>query len=98
MSPDPPVECRAMTQHGINMAGDVRAVFGSDIATAAEVFGRDIVGRPFASIDSGENVDRGSDLCTWCQTTPWVSGPPGSLGPRGSSRCRAHGSRAAPTR
>ena len=50
---DPPVERRAVAQHGVDMAGDLRPVLGADIAAAAEVIGRDIVGRPVAGVDRG---------------------------------------------
>src|SRR5208337_4957086 len=65
---DPPVECCAMSQHGVDMAGDVRTVLGADIAPAPEVIGGDIVGWLLAGVDRDENVGRGSDLCAWCQT------------------------------
>src|SRR5262249_19575085 len=106
----------------VDMAGDLHAVLGPDIAPSPEVLGGDIVGRPLAGVDRGKNVDRRSDPCTWGQLLPVapanagiqgnrhimrplrftriasINGPPGSPAPRASSRCRAHGSRAAPTR
>ena len=42
---DPPVERRAMAQHRIDMAGDLRPVLGADIAPAPEIVGRGVVGR-----------------------------------------------------
>ena len=53
-----------MPEHRVNMAGDLRPIFGTDVATAAEVLGRDIVGRAIFHIDRGQDLDRGGDLRT----------------------------------
>ncbi len=50
-----------MPQHGIDMGGDLRPVLGADIAAMAEIIGGDVVGRPPAALDRGEDVDRGGD-------------------------------------
>src|ERR1700731_3538635 len=51
-----------MPQHGVDVAGDMGAVLGADIAPAPEVVGRDIIARPLAGVDRGEYFDRGGDL------------------------------------
>ena len=50
-----------MAQHGIDIGRDLRPVLGADIAAAAEIIGRDVVGRPAALVDRGQDVDRGGD-------------------------------------
>ena len=60
--PDPPVDRGAVSEHSIDMASDQRPVLGADIAPAAEIAGRGIVGRAPAILDFRENVDRGGDL------------------------------------
>ena len=57
-----------MAQPRVDVTGDVRAVLGTDLAPAPEIIGRDVVSRPLAGIDRGENVDRGSDLRARGQT------------------------------
>ena len=49
------------------MAGDLRPILGTDVPTAAKVFGRDVVSRTMFGIDRGKNVDRGGDLRSGCQ-------------------------------
>jgi len=63
----PPVERRAVAQYGVDMAGDLRAVFGADIAPAPEIIGRDLFGRVLAGVNRSKNVDRGGDLRARCQ-------------------------------
>ena len=58
---DPPVERGAVAQDPIDMAGNVRPVLRPDIAPAPEIIGREIVGRPPAGLDRGEDVDRRGD-------------------------------------
>jgi hypothetical protein len=67
---DPPVERRTVPQHDVDMTGYVWAVLGADVAPAPEIIGRDIVGRPFARVDRGQNIDRGGDLRARCQAYP----------------------------
>ena len=51
-----------MPQHRVDVAGDLRPVLGADVPAAAEIIGRDIVGRTISGVDRGQNVDRGGDL------------------------------------
>ena len=62
----PPVERRAVAQYGVDMAGDLRAVFGADIAPAPEIIGRDLFGRVLAGVNRSKNVDRDGDLRARC--------------------------------
>jgi hypothetical protein len=75
---DPPIKRRAVAQHRVDMAGDIGPVFGADITPATKVISHDIVRRPITRIDFAKNVDRGGDLCPWCQASPKISGPAGS--------------------
>ncbi len=84
---DPPIERRAMAQHGIDMAGDPRPILGADIAPAAEIIGGDIIGGT-AGFDRDEDLDRGGDLGARGQRLPGVTvarvnGRPGSWALRG---------------
>jgi hypothetical protein len=81
---DPPVDDGAMSQHGIDVGGDLRPVLGADVAPAAEIIGGDVVGRPPALIDRGENVDSGGDAGARGQATP----PPPSSRRRPGSAVR----------
>ena len=67
-----------MAQHRVDMAGDIGPVFGADITPATKVIRRDIVRRPMTRTDLTEYVDRGGDLCAWCQPSPKINGPAGS--------------------
>ncbi len=59
-----------MPQHGIDMAGDLRPVLGTDIAPAPEIVGRGIVGRALPGLDFSEDLDRGGDLRARGQQAP----------------------------
>ncbi len=59
---DPPVECRTVSQHRIDMAGDMRPVLGPNVTPTAEIIGRSIVSRTVPGVDRGQDVDRGGDL------------------------------------
>jgi hypothetical protein len=45
------------------MAGDPCPILGTDVPTAAKVFGRHVVSWTMFGIDLGQNFDRGGDLC-----------------------------------
>ena len=43
----------------------------------------ELVRRPMTGTDLAKYVDRGGDLCAWCQPSPKINGPAGSWGLRG---------------
>jgi hypothetical protein len=51
-----------MPEHRVNMPGDLRPVLGTDVSTAAKVFGRHVVSRTVFDIDCGQDLDRRGDL------------------------------------
>ena len=55
---DPPIDDRAVAQHGIDMLGNRTAILDAGKAMTAEIGPDDIVGSPSPAIDFGEQLDR----------------------------------------
>ena len=51
-----------MPEHRVNVAGDQCPILGTDVSTAAKVFGRHVVSRTVFDIDYGQDLDRRGHL------------------------------------